>query len=88
MRFSKQHQVIFLLYINKKIYFNTVWYASSPKACARRRAIESVVANSACPNEAAAERAVNEVWESCFNDTRPFDEVRMDSEPPRVSHDA
>lgn len=28
-----------------------------------------------CPDEAAAERAVNEVWESCFNDTRPFDEV-------------
>ena len=28
-----------------------------------------------CANEAAAERAVNEVWESCFNDTRPFDEV-------------
>jgi hypothetical protein len=28
-----------------------------------------------CPDEAAAERAVNEVWESCFGDTRPFDEV-------------
>jgi len=46
------------------------------QACVRRRAIESVKANPACPNEAAAERAVNEVWESCFNDTRPFDEVR------------
>ena len=45
------------------------------KVCVRRRAIESVVANPACPSEAAAERAVNEVWESCFNDTRPFDEV-------------
>lgn len=28
-----------------------------------------------CPDEAAAERAVNEVWGSCFSDTRPFDEV-------------
>ena len=37
--------------------------------------MESVAANPACPNEAAAERAVNEVWDSCFNDTRPFDEV-------------
>jgi hypothetical protein len=46
------------------------------KACARRRAIVSVQANPACPDKAAAERAVNEVWESCFNDTRPFDEVR------------
>lgn len=41
----------------------------------RRRAILSVRANPACPNEQAAERAVNEVWESCFSDTRPFDEV-------------
>jgi mitochondrial inner membrane protease ATP23 len=36
----------------------------------------SVAGNPACPDKAAAERAVNEVWESCFNDTRPFDEVR------------
>ena len=35
----------------------------------------SVKANPACPDEAAAEKAVNEVWESCFKDTRPFDEV-------------
>jgi Peptidase M76 family len=49
------------------------------QACVRRRAIDSVTANAACPNEAAAERAVNEVWESCFNDTRPFDEVRTES---------
>ena len=35
------------------------------QACVRRRAVESV----------AAERAVNEVWESCFSDTRFFDEV-------------
>ncbi|KAF9235377.1 peptidase M76 family-domain-containing protein [Melanogaster broomeanus] len=45
------------------------------QACVRRRAILSVRANPKCPDEAAAERAVNEVWESCFNDTRPFDEV-------------
>ena len=41
----------------------------------RRRAVLSVRANPVCPDEATAERAVNEVWESCFNDTRPFDEV-------------
>ena len=41
----------------------------------RRRAILSVRANPACHSDAAAEQAVNEVWESCFNDTRPFDEV-------------
>ena len=35
----------------------------------------SVMANPNCPDKESAERAVNEVWESCFNDTRPFDEV-------------
>jgi inner membrane protease ATP23 len=28
-----------------------------------------------CPDKATAERVVNEVFESCFKDTRPFDEV-------------
>ncbi len=46
-----------------------------PQECVRRRAVLSVRANPVCPDEAAAERAVNEVWDSCFNDTRPFDEV-------------
>ena len=35
----------------------------------------SVAANPACPDAETAERAVNEVWDSCFPDTRPFDEV-------------
>jgi len=52
-----------------------VSFSKQHQACVRRRAILSVRANSACPDEAAAERAVNEVWESCFNDTRPFDEI-------------
>jgi inner membrane protease ATP23 len=49
------------------------------EACARRRAVLSVMANPACKSQEEAERAVNEVWESCFKDTRPFDEVRCDS---------
>ncbi|KIM82188.1 hypothetical protein PILCRDRAFT_71054 [Piloderma croceum F 1598] len=51
-------------------------FSKQHQACVRRRAVMSVVGNPACPDQAAAERAVNEVWESCFNDTRPFDEVR------------
>jgi inner membrane protease ATP23 len=50
-------------------------FTNLEQACVRRRAILSVRANPMCPDEAAAERAVNEVWESCFGDTRPFDEV-------------
>jgi len=42
----------------------------------KRRAVLSVMANPACENKVMAEKAVNEVWESCSKDTRPFDEVR------------
>ncbi|KIL71259.1 hypothetical protein M378DRAFT_64992 [Amanita muscaria Koide BX008] len=50
-------------------------FSKQHQACVRRRAAESVAANPACPDAATAERVVNEVWDSCFNDTRPFDEV-------------
>ncbi|KAJ3728619.1 peptidase M76 family-domain-containing protein [Lentinula raphanica] len=52
-----------------------IGWTKGHQACVRRRAITSVAANPACPSLAHAERAVNEVWESCFTDTRPFDEV-------------
>ncbi|KAG2107027.1 peptidase M76 family-domain-containing protein [Suillus discolor] len=52
-----------------------VSFSKQHQACVRRRAILSVRANPMCPDEAAAERAVNEVWGSCFSDTRPFDEI-------------
>jgi inner membrane protease ATP23 len=41
----------------------------------KRRAILSIVSNPACKSEEMATKVVNEVWESCFKDTRPFDEV-------------
>ncbi|KNZ72946.1 Mitochondrial inner membrane protease ATP23 [Termitomyces sp. J132] len=50
-------------------------FSKQHQACVRRRAVTSVAENPACPDEATAEKAVNEVWDSCFNDTRPFDEV-------------
>ncbi|WWC71559.1 mitochondrial inner membrane protease ATP23 [Kwoniella pini CBS 10737] len=45
------------------------------QACVKRRAILSVIANPSCESREMAEKAVNEVWESCFKDTRPFDEI-------------
>ncbi|KAE8221421.1 hypothetical protein CF319_g5209 [Tilletia indica] len=51
------------------------------QACTRRRAITSVVDAVALEHLepdarlAAAERAVDEVWEACWNDTRPFDDI-------------
>lgn len=43
--------------------------------CVRRRAALSVAARPACRDDVQAVRVVDEVWESCFRDTRPFDEI-------------
>ena len=43
--------------------------------CVRRRASLSVAARPGCKDLKHAERVVDEVWDSCFRDTRPFDEV-------------
>jgi len=43
--------------------------------CVRRRATLSVMGNPNCKNREMAENVVNQVFEHCFNDTRPFDEI-------------
>ena len=43
--------------------------------CVRRRAALSVRARPACKDDLQAAMVVNEVWEGCFWDTRPFDEI-------------
>ncbi|KAL8686182.1 MAG: hypothetical protein Q9218_007287 [Villophora microphyllina] len=43
--------------------------------CIRRRATLSVAARPECKDDVQAAKVVNEVWDSCFADTRPFDEV-------------
>ncbi|RMY63411.1 hypothetical protein D0863_10563 [Hortaea werneckii] len=44
--------------------------------CVRRRAVLSVANRPACQGDKVkAERVVDSVWESCFQDTRPFDEI-------------
>ena len=43
--------------------------------CVRRRAIFSVMNRPNCKDDVQAAKVVNEVWESCFRDTRPFDEI-------------
>ncbi|KAG0249958.1 Mitochondrial inner membrane protease atp23 [Mortierella polycephala] len=49
-------------------------FTKQHQECVKRRAILSVQANPKCPDRATAEKAVNAVFESCYNDTRPFDE--------------
>jgi inner membrane protease ATP23 len=43
--------------------------------CVQKRAIQSVMARPRCKDEEQARTVVNQVWDSCFSDTRPFDEV-------------
>ncbi|KAL4399133.1 Mitochondrial inner membrane protease Atp23 [Malassezia pachydermatis] len=50
-------------------------FSKQHQECAKRRAILSVRANPACKDDETATRVVEEVWESCFYDTRPFDEI-------------
>ncbi|KAI8393529.1 metalloprotease ATP23 [Radiomyces spectabilis] len=50
-------------------------FTKQHQACVKRRAILSVAENPNCKNMEEAERAVNSVFDSCFADTRPFDEI-------------
>ena len=43
--------------------------------CVRRRATLSVAGRPYCRDDVQAAKAVNEVWDSCYADTRPFDEI-------------
>lgn len=43
--------------------------------CVRRRATLSVMGNPNCKDRKMAETVVNQVFDHCFNDTRPFDEI-------------
>lgn len=43
--------------------------------CVRGRAIKSVMARPHCKDEEQAAKVVNQVWDSCYSDTRPFDEI-------------
>ncbi|KAL2929182.1 Mitochondrial inner membrane protease ATP23 [Bienertia sinuspersici] len=40
--------------------------------CVKRRVIKSVMGNPYC-SETAAKEAMESVWDTCYNDTRPFD---------------
>ncbi|KAF2113476.1 mitochondrial inner membrane protease ATP23 [Lophiotrema nucula] len=43
--------------------------------CVRRRATLSLMARPGVKDDVHAAKIVNEVWESCFKDNRPFDEI-------------
>lgn len=45
------------------------------QTCVKRRAILSVQANPVCSGPEEATKVVETVWQSCFNDTRPFEQI-------------
>ncbi|KAK8172991.1 mitochondrial inner membrane protease atp23 [Phyllosticta citrichinensis] len=50
-------------------------FTQQMQECIRRRATLSLMARPSVKDDVHAARIVNEVWDSCFNDTRPFDEI-------------
>ncbi|KAI9469868.1 MAG: peptidase M76 family-domain-containing protein [Benjaminiella poitrasii] len=50
-------------------------FTKQHQTCVKRRAILAVRQNPNCTSDEEAERAVLSVFESCFADTRPFDEI-------------
>ncbi|KAI8847632.1 peptidase M76 family-domain-containing protein [Chytridium lagenaria] len=50
-------------------------FAKHHQACVRRRAIFALQQIPPCSRKGVAEDAVRLVWDSCFNDTAPFDEI-------------
>ncbi|KAJ3300464.1 Mitochondrial inner membrane protease atp23 [Borealophlyctis nickersoniae] len=49
--------------------------AKHHQACVKRRAILALKQIPHCQGEGVAEDAVRSVWDSCFKDTAPFDEI-------------
>lgn len=49
--------------------------AKGHQRCVRRKAILSVMGHPACKSKEQAEQVVDEVFRSCFNDTRPYERI-------------
>ncbi|KZT58320.1 hypothetical protein CALCODRAFT_495047 [Calocera cornea HHB12733] len=60
---------------NREVMRGFFGFTKQHQACVRRRALMSLAQNPHCSAPGVAEQAVDEVWESCIKDTRPFDEV-------------
>ncbi|KAL8951089.1 MAG: hypothetical protein Q9222_002929 [Ikaeria aurantiellina] len=60
----------------REFWYRGQWkFTQQFQECVRRRAVLSVAGRPACKDDVQAAKVVNEVWDSCFQDTRPFDEV-------------
>ncbi len=61
---------------SNEFFRNRIWrFTNHHQDCVRRRAVFSVKNRPNCRDDVEAVKVVNEVWDSCFRDTRPFDEL-------------
>lgn len=60
----------------REFFTRNQWHLTSQlQDCVRRRATLSLMARPGVKDDVHAARLVNEVWDNCFVDTRPFDEI-------------
>lgn len=60
----------------REFFLKSQWKVTQQlQECVRRRAVLSLMRRPGYENDVQAAKVVNEVWDSCFNDTRPFDEI-------------
>ncbi|KAK9460500.1 Atp23p [Lipomyces oligophaga] len=61
--------------MNQMFRYSQFKFIRAHQDCVRRRAVLSVSGNPNCQDQIHAAKVVDSVWDSCFNDTRPFDEI-------------
>ncbi|KAJ2762373.1 Mitochondrial inner membrane protease atp23 [Coemansia sp. BCRC 34490] len=60
---------------SQEVMRGNVGFLKHHQTCVKRRAVLSLLSNPSCKSKKHAEAAVNKVFQSCFTDTRPFDEI-------------
>ena len=61
--------------LNEIVRHGHLKFAKGHQECARRRAVLSVMGNPNCKDRETAQLVVDQVFDRCFSDTRPFDEI-------------
>lgn len=61
--------------MNEFLKHGKIQFGRGHQACVRRRATLSVMGNPNCPDKKTAETVVDQIFDHCFNDTRPFEEI-------------
>lgn len=56
-------------------WMGTMRVAKGHQQCVKRKAVLSVIGHPKCKSKEHAEEIVDEVFRSCFNDTRPFERI-------------